>query len=55
MSSLPAYSQPAGLSGALSVTFLIMKGTPYPDGDPAHSCVIVEETGESRGSNCRTR
>jgi hypothetical protein len=46
---------PAGLSGADSVTFLIMKGTPYPDGDPAHSCVIVEETGESKGSNCRTR
>jgi hypothetical protein len=46
---------PAGLSGAHSVTFLIMKGTPYPDGDTAHSCVIVEDTGESKGSNCRTR
>jgi Ca2+-binding EF-hand superfamily protein len=46
---------PAGLSGAHAVTFLIMKGTPYPDGDPAHSCVVVEETGESKGSNCRTR
>jgi hypothetical protein len=46
---------PAGLFGALSATFLIMKGTPYPDGDPAHSCVIVEDTGESKGANCRTR
>jgi Ca2+-binding EF-hand superfamily protein len=46
---------PAGLSGAHAVTFLIMKGTPYPDGDPAHSCVIVEDTGESKGPNCRTR
>ncbi len=46
---------PAGLSGAHSVTFLIMKGAPYPDGDPAHSCVIVEENGESKGAICRTR
>jgi Ca2+-binding EF-hand superfamily protein len=46
---------PAGLHGAHSVTFLIMKGTPYPDGDPGHSCVIVEETGESRGSGCPSR
>ena len=46
---------PAGLAGAHAVTFLIMKGTPYPDGDPAHSCVIVEDTGESKGTNCRTR
>ena len=46
---------PAGLAGAHSVTFLVLKGTPYPDGDPAHSCVIVEETGESKGAACRTR
>jgi Ca2+-binding EF-hand superfamily protein len=46
---------PAGLYGAHSVTFLILKGAPYPDGDPGHSCVIVEETGESKGANCRTR
>ncbi|MGJ4951300.1 EF-hand domain-containing protein [Bradyrhizobium sp. HKCCYLS20291] len=46
---------PAGLHGAHSVTFLVMKGTPYPDGDPGHSCVIVEETGESKGSVCRAR
>src|SRR5262249_32059899 len=45
---------PAGLAGAHSVTFLIMKGTPYPEGDPGHSCVVVEETGEKKGGGgCR--
>ena len=44
---------PAGLYGAHSVTFLVMKGTPYPDGDPGHSCVIVEESGEKKGAGCR--
>jgi hypothetical protein len=46
---------PPGLAGGHSVTFLIMKGTPYPDGDPAHSCVIVEDTGASKGAACRSR
>jgi hypothetical protein len=44
---------PAGLYGAHSVTFLVMKGAPYPGGDPGHSCVISEETGEKKGSACR--
>jgi Ca2+-binding EF-hand superfamily protein len=44
---------PAGLYGAHSVTFLVMKGAPYPDGDPGHSCVIVEESGEKKGGACR--
>jgi Ca2+-binding EF-hand superfamily protein len=44
---------PAGLAGAHSVTFLVMKGAPYPDGDPGHSCVVVEDTGESKGATCR--
>lgn len=44
---------PAGLAGAHSVTFLIMNGTPYPDGDPAHSCVVIEETGQKKGAGCR--
>ncbi len=43
---------PAGLYGAHSVTFLVMRGTPYPDGDPGHSCVVMEESGEKKGS-CR--
>jgi len=46
---------PAGLYGAHSATFVVMKGTPYPDGDPGHSCVIVEESGESKGAGCRSR
>jgi Ca2+-binding EF-hand superfamily protein len=44
---------PAGLTGAHAVTFLIMKETPYPDGNPGHSCVIVEESGAKKGANCR--
>jgi hypothetical protein len=43
---------PAGLSGGHAVTFRIMKGTPYPDGDPGHSCVIVQQTGESNRAIC---
>ncbi|MBR1091723.1 hypothetical protein JQ621_30060 [Bradyrhizobium manausense] len=46
---------PARLTGAHSVTFLIMKGVPYPDGDPGHSCVIVEGSGESKGAGCPSR
>jgi Ca2+-binding EF-hand superfamily protein len=46
---------PSGLGGAHAVTFLIMKGTPYPEGDPGHSCVIVEESGESKGAICPRR
>lgn len=46
---------PARLTGAHSVTFLIMKGVPYPDGDPGHSCVIIEGNGESKGAGCRSR
>lgn len=43
---------PPGLYGALSVTFLIMKGAPYPDGNPGHSCVVTEEAGERKGALC---
>lgn len=43
---------PPGLYGAHSVTFLIMKGAPYPDGDPGHSCVVREEVGERKGALC---
>jgi Ca2+-binding EF-hand superfamily protein len=44
---------PAGLTGAHAVTFLVLKGTPSPDGDPGHSCVVVEESGAKKGANCR--
>jgi Ca2+-binding EF-hand superfamily protein len=46
---------PAGLHGAHSVTFLVPKGIPYPDGDPGHSCVISEETGANKSAACPTR
>ena len=46
---------PAGLYGAHSVTFVVRKGAPYPEGDPGHSCVIVEATGASKGAACRSR
>jgi Ca2+-binding EF-hand superfamily protein len=44
---------PAGLAGAHSVTFLLPTGVPYPEGDPGHSCVVIEETGLKRGAGCR--
>jgi hypothetical protein len=37
---------PAGLSGAQQVKFLLLRGVPKPEGDPGHSEVISEETGE---------
>jgi hypothetical protein len=40
---------PAGLAGAHSVKFLLLKGVPQPDGDPGHSSVISEETGQPIG------
>ncbi len=37
---------PAGLSGAHAVNFIIAKGVNIPDGNPGHSIVCLEETGE---------
>lgn len=37
---------PAGLFGAHSVRFLLLRGVPLPDGRAGHSCVISEETGQ---------
>ncbi|MGY4477356.1 EF-hand domain-containing protein [Bradyrhizobium sp. USDA 3364] len=33
---------PAGLHGAHSVKFLVLRDSPLPQGDPGHSCVTVE-------------
>jgi hypothetical protein len=45
---------PAELNGAHSVRFLVLRGVPMPDGDPGHSCVVMEETGEAQKSpSCR--
>jgi Ca2+-binding EF-hand superfamily protein len=38
---------PAELFGAHSVKFLLLRGVPKPDGNPGHSTIISEETGES--------
>jgi EF hand len=38
---------PSGLYGGHGVEFLLLKGVPRPDGDPGHSKVISEETGEA--------
>ena len=43
---------PAGLHGGYSVRFLIAKGVPMPNGDPGHSCVIMEESGQTLGLTC---
>jgi hypothetical protein len=45
---------PAGLYGTHQARFRIQKGTPMPEGDPGHSCVIVEETGMAlyNGATC---
>ncbi|HEY0300639.1 MAG TPA: hypothetical protein VGC36_04875, partial [Rhizomicrobium sp.] len=37
---------PAGLAGAHSVKFLLLRDVPEPDGDPAHCEVVSEATGQ---------
>jgi hypothetical protein len=48
---------PAGLGGVLTPKFVIARGVPVPTGDPVHSVVISEETGEAICLNdlCRQR
>jgi hypothetical protein len=45
---------PAELYGAHSAKFLLLKGVPTPDGDPGHSCVVSEATGQplANGNLC---
>lgn len=40
---------PAGLNGAHSVTFVLGRDVPAPDGSPGHSCVLSEATGTNIG------
>jgi len=42
---------PAELYGAHAARFLLLKGVPKPDGDPGHSCVVSEETGQSMANS----
>lgn len=41
---------PAGMNGGYSEKFVLGRGIPMPAGSPGHSCVIIEETGQSAGN-----
>jgi len=43
---------PTGLGGRQSVEFVLRRGVPMPKGDPGHSLVLIEETGECIGARC---
>lgn len=43
---------PAGLTGAISVQFVLATGVPMPPGDPGHSCVVAESTGALLAGLC---
>ena len=43
---------PAGFSGGHSVKFILGKGVPFPDGNPGHSDVFSEKTGECLVKRC---
>ena len=49
----PVSRFPAGLAGAHGVKFILGKGIPLPKGDPGHSSVLSEETGECLSRRCR--
>jgi hypothetical protein len=51
----PIPHMPPSMGGAHSVTLVLAKGIPLPPGDPVHSCVLSEETGEALrpGARCR--
>lgn len=46
-------SFPIGLAGGHSVRFLLRTGVPMPDGNPIHSAVFSETTGECLSYRCR--
>jgi Ca2+-binding EF-hand superfamily protein len=50
----PIAHMPPSMGGAHSVTLVIAKGVPVPPGDPVHSCVISEDSGQSHGARCRS-
>ena len=47
---------PPGLYGAHQVKFVVAKGVPVPEGDPGHSCVVMEATGQAvaNAPHCRS-
>lgn len=44
---------PPSMGGAHSAKLTVAKGVPLPPGDPVHSCIVMEETGQSFGLACR--
>jgi hypothetical protein len=52
---LKAFTYPAGLYGGNSVTFIIPKGVPKPDGNPGHSAVYDFNTLNCQGALCAAR
>jgi hypothetical protein len=47
---------PPRMTGAHLATLILAKGVPLPPGDPGHSCIVSEETGErvAKGPICHT-
>ncbi|KQT36599.1 hypothetical protein [Methylophilus sp. Leaf414] len=52
---LKAFTYPAGLYGAHSVTFMIPKGVPRPIGNPGHSAIYDFNTLKCEGGECGPR
>ncbi|KAF0813145.1 hypothetical protein IGB42_02546 [Andreprevotia sp. IGB-42] len=52
---LKPFTYPAGLYGANSVTFFILKGVPLPGGNPGHSMVYDFNTARCVGALCERR
>ena len=44
---------PAGLYGAHSATFIVLRGVPVPEGNPGHSAVLDMNTANCKGVTCR--
>jgi Ca2+-binding EF-hand superfamily protein len=49
----PIPRMPPSMGGAHSVKMTVAKGVPLPPGDPVHTCVTIEDTGEAIGPTCR--
>lgn len=49
----PIPRMPPSMGGAHSVKMTVAKGVPLPPGDPVHTCVTIEDTGEAIGLTCR--
>ncbi|WP_084758272.1 EF-hand domain-containing protein [Sphingopyxis macrogoltabida] len=50
----PIAHMPPSMGGAHSMTLIFSKGVPVATGDKGHSCIVNENSGESRGTRCRS-